>query len=141
MKQGLRPGISKVRRLSVDRDRTISFMGEEGRVYGTPEFIRDIEHLCRDLLLEHLDTGEDSVGIEVGVKHTAATLLGMEVEITAKVTAVDGRKVAFDIVARDEVESIGIGTHDRFVVDVGKTYERLKAKAKKRAAVHAGQTI
>jgi predicted thioesterase len=138
MKQSLRPGISKVRRLTVDRDRTISFMGEDGRVYGTPEFIRDIEHLCRDLLLEHSDTGEDSVGIEVSIKHTAATLLGMAVEITAQVTAVDGRKVAFEVSAGDELEPIGLGTHNRFIVDVAKTCERLKAKAGKRAPVHAG---
>jgi predicted thioesterase len=138
MNQNLRPGISKVRRLTIDRGRTISFMGEEGRVYGTPEFIRDIEQLCRDLLLEHSDTGEDSVGIGVSITHTTATLLGMEVEITAKVTAVDGRKIAFEVSARDELEPIGTGSHNRFVVDVVKTYERLKAKAGKRAAVHAG---
>jgi fluoroacetyl-CoA thioesterase len=138
MQQSLRPGISKVRRLTVDHDRTISFMGEEGRVYGTPEFIRDVEHLCRDLLLEHVDAGEDSVGIGVSITHTAATLLGMEVEITAKVTAVDGRKVTLEVSARDELEPIGMGSHNRFVVDVAKTHERLKAKASKRAAVHAG---
>jgi predicted thioesterase len=138
MKQSLRPGISKVRRLTVDRDRTIGFMGEEARVYGTPEFIRDIEHTCRDLLLEHSDAGEDSVGIEVTIKHTAATLLGMEVEIAATVTAMDGRRVALEVTARDELEPIGMGSHSRFIVDVAKTYERLKAKAAKRTAVHAG---
>ncbi len=58
----------------------------------------------------------------------------MEVEITATVTAVEGRKVSFDVSAKDEIEPIGGGTHTRFVVDVGKTYERLKAKAAKRAA-------
>ena len=52
MKPGLRPGISKVKRLIVDRGRTIGFMGEEGRVYSTPNFGRDIEHACRDILLE-----------------------------------------------------------------------------------------
>jgi predicted thioesterase len=138
MKQSLRPGISKVRRLTVDRDRTIGFMGEEARVYGTPEFIRDIEHTCRDLLLEHSDAGEDSVGIEVTIKHIAATLLGMEVEITATVAAVDGRKVAFEVSAKDELEPIGMGSLNRFIVDVAKTHERLKAKAGKRATVDAG---
>jgi predicted thioesterase len=138
MKESLRPGISKVRRLTIDRGRTISFMGEEGRVYGTPEFIRDIEHLCRDLLLEHTDGGEDSVGIEVSIKHTAATPLGMSAELTATVVAVDGRKVTLEVSAKDEVESIGMGTHNRFVVDVAKTHERLKAKAAKRATVPSG---
>ncbi len=137
MKQSLRLGLSKVRRIVVDRDRTISFMGEEGRVYGTPELARDIEHACRDILLEHADFGEDSVGIEIAVRHTAPTLPGMAVEITATVTAVEGRKVTFDVVAKDEVEPIGGATHTRFVVDLAKTYERLKAKMAKRAAAGA----
>ena len=134
MKQSLQPGVSVVRRFVVDEDRTISFMGDEGRVYGTPNFVRDAEHLCRDLLLEHADAGEDSVGIEVIIRHTAASLLGMEVEITATVMEVEGRKVTFEVSARDDLEPIGGGSHTRFVVDVAKTHERLKAKAAKRTA-------
>jgi len=139
MKESLRPGISKVRRLVVDRERTISFMGEEGRVYGTPYLGRDIEHTCRDLLLEHAEAGQDSVGMEITVRHTAPTLPGMEVEITATVTAVEGRKVTFEVSAKDELEPIGGGTHTRFVVDVGKTYERLRGKAAKLAAARSGR--
>ncbi len=138
MKQGLRPGVSKIKRLIVDRDRTTGFMGEEGRVYGTPELGRDIEYACRDIMLEYADPGEDSVGIEITVRHTAPTLPNMAVEITATVTAVEGRKVTFDIVAKDELEPIGGGTHTRFVVDVAKTYERLRAKAARRAAARVG---
>jgi fluoroacetyl-CoA thioesterase len=134
MKNSLQPGITKVRRLTIDRDRTISFMGEEGRVYATPSLLRDIEHTCRDLILENADTGEDSVGLEVVLRHTAAALLGTEVEITVKVTAVDGRKVTFEVSAKDVLDSIGNGTHTRFVVEVAKSQERLKAKAAKLAA-------
>ena len=107
-------------------------MGEEGRVYGTPFLVHDIEHTCRELLLQHIDPGEDSVGTAIAVKHLAPTLLGMDVEITATVSAVDGRKIAFEVTARDEFELISTGTHDRFIVDKAKTYERLKAKAAKR---------
>ena len=138
MKQSLRPGISKVKRFTVDRDRTISFMGEEGRVYATPSLIRDIEHACRDLLLEHLDEGEDSVGVEITVRHLAPTLPDMAVEITATVKSVEGRRVTFDVEAKDEIELIGSSTHTRFVVDIAKTHERLKVKAQKRAAARAG---
>ena len=134
MKQSLRPGISNVKRFSVDRDRTISFMGEEGRVYATPSLVRDMEHTCRDLLIEHADEGEDSVGVEITVRHLAATLPDMEVEITATVKSVEGRRVTFELKAKDEIEQIGVGSHTRFVVDVAKTFERLKAKAAKRAA-------
>jgi fluoroacetyl-CoA thioesterase len=138
MKQGLRPGVSKVKRLIVDRDRTAGFMGEEGRVYGTPELGRDIEYACREIMLEYADPGEDSVGIEITLRHTEPTLPGMAVEIAATVSAVEGRKVSFDVVAKDEIEPIGGGTHTRFVVDVAKTYERLKAKAARHAAARVG---
>ena len=134
MKQSLRQGISNVKRFSVDRDRTITFMGEEGRVYATPSLVRDMEHTCRDLLIDHADEGEDSVGVEITVRHLAATLPDMEVEITATVKALDGRRVTFELEAKDEMEQIGAGSHTRFVVDVAKTFERLKAKAAKRAA-------
>lgn len=134
MKDSLQPGLSKVRRIVVDRDRTIGFMGEEGRVYATPELCRDIEETCRELLLEHAETGEDSVGLEVSVRHTAPTLPEMQVEITATVAAVEGRKVNFIVTANDELEPIGEGKHVRFIVDRQKTYERLRAKAAKRAA-------
>ncbi len=138
MKATLCSGVSRINRITVDRDRSIGFMGEEGRVYGTPFLVRDIEQTCRELLLEHGDTGEDSVGTEIAIKHLAPTLLGMSVEITVKVSAVEGRKVSFDVSAKDEIEPICSGTHGRFVVDVGKTIERLKAKAAKRAGSKAG---
>jgi len=134
MKQSLRAGLSRTTRIIVDRDRTIGFMGEEGRVYATPSLVRDIEHTCRDLLLEHSDAGEDSVGMEVSVRHTAPTLIGMTVEITATIVAVDGRKVAFEVSAKDNLEPICLGSHSRFVVEKTKTLERLKAKAAKHAA-------
>ena len=132
MKADHRPGVLRTSQLVVDRDRSIGFMGEEGRVYGTPYLVRDIEHTCRDLLLEYGDAGEDSVGTDISIKHVAPTMLGMSVEITVTVSAVEGRKVSFDVSAKDEVEPICSGTHGRFVVDVGKTIERLKAKAAKR---------
>ncbi len=138
MKESLCPGASRTSRIEVDRDRTIGFMGEEGRVYGTPYLVRDIEMTCRQLILDHGDAGEDSVGTDVAIKHLAPTLLGMSVEITATVAAVDGRKVTFEISAKDELEQVCSGTHGRFVVDVNKTVERLKAKAAKLASVTSG---
>ena len=80
MKPTLAPGITATREFVVDRDRTIDFMGEEARVYATPMLVRDIEVTCRELLLAHLDPGEDSVGTRVEIDHLAATLLGMKVD-------------------------------------------------------------
>jgi fluoroacetyl-CoA thioesterase len=135
MKSSLQAGATLTRRIVIDRDRTIGFMGEDARVYATPSMIMDIEQTCRDLIMEHADAGEDSVGIEVSVKHLAATLPGMTVEIAVKVSSVEGRKVVFEVSAKDELEAISTGTHTRFVVDVAKTIERLKAKAAKRDAL------
>jgi predicted thioesterase len=134
MKANLQPGVTRVRRVEVDRARTIGFMGEEARTYATPSMILDIEHTCRELIIEHADAGEDSVGMEVCVKHLAPTLLGMTAEVTVKVTAVEGRKVQFEVAVRDEFDAVGAGTHTRFVVDKAKTLERLKAKAARLAA-------
>jgi fluoroacetyl-CoA thioesterase len=131
MKPTLQPGISFTRRVVVDSARNIGFMGEEGRVYGTPYMIMDIEETCRQLILQHADAGEDSVGIDVSVKHLAATLPNMTVEIAVRVTGVEGRKVAFEVHAKDELDTISTGSHERFVVDISRTAERLKVKAAK----------
>ncbi|MBT4521296.1 MAG: LysR family transcriptional regulator [Halieaceae bacterium] len=131
MKDSLMPGLEMTRQIDVDTDRTIGFMGDECRVYGTPYLLQDIEILCRDLLLEHSDEGEDSVGTHVQLEHSAATLLGMWVEITVTITEVARRAVTFDFVARDALEQVAAGTHGRFVVDVETTAARLKGKLAK----------
>jgi predicted thioesterase len=131
MKSTLAPGIASTTRIEIDRDRTIDFMGEHARVYATPMLVRDIEIACRNLLLAHLDPGEDSVGTRVEVDHLAATLLGMPVTLTVTVAEVKGRAVTFDVAGSDSVEPICRGRHGRFVVDVKTTEQRLVAKAKK----------
>jgi len=138
MKPSLRPGVTRVNRIAIGRERTIGFMGEQARTYATPAMIRDIEYTCRDLIVEHADPGEDSVGMEVAVKHLAPTLMGMTVEIAVRVIAVDGRKVSFEATVKDELDQVGAGTHTRFVVEKAKTFERLKAKAA-RLAGQSGQ--
>jgi fluoroacetyl-CoA thioesterase len=134
MKDSLRAGVSLTKSIVVDRDRTISFMGEEARVYATPRLVSDIEYTCRDLILAHADAGEDSVGTEVALKHLAPSLLGMTVEITVTVSEIDRRRITFEVAAKDEFDAISAGTHTRFVVEVAKTIERLKAKAARRDA-------
>lgn len=138
MKPTLRPGATRTSRIVVDDERTTGVMGDAGRVYSTPNLVRDLERACRDLLIDHADPNEDSVGMEVVIKHIAPTLPGMVVEITATVTAVDGRKVSFDVSAKDELEPIGIGSHRRFVIDKSKPSDRLAIKAEKLAKLRRG---
>lgn len=131
MKASLVTGVQSTTQLTVDRDRTIDFMGEAARVYATPVLVRDIEVACRNLLLQHLDAGEDSVGTRVEIDHVAATLLGMQVELNVRVVELNGRAVTFEIEGRDSVEPICRGRHSRFIVDVAKTAQRLAAKAQR----------
>jgi len=131
MKATLAAGITGTSKFTVDRERTIDFMGERARVYATPMLLRDIEMACRELLLRHLDAGEDSVGTRVELDHLAATPMGLAVELTVTVTAVEGRAVTLEFEGRDSVDAICRGKHQRFVVDVEKTQARLAAKMAK----------
>ncbi|HSG77426.1 MAG TPA: LysR family transcriptional regulator [Burkholderiales bacterium] len=134
MKPTLAPGITATRAFGVDRERTIDFMGEDARVYATPMLVRDIEVTCRELLLAHLEPGEDSVGTRVEIDHLAATLFGMQVEITATLAELKGRAAVFDVVATDGLDTICRGRHARFIANVAQVKERLKQKQAKAAA-------
>ena len=138
MKPTLQTGLTSQVSFDIDRERTIDFMGDAARVYATPMLVRDIEIACRNLLLQHLDVGEDSVGTRVEIDHIGATLLGMRVELTVRVAEINGRAVVFEVEGRDTVEPIVRGRHSRFVVDVAKTAQRLAAKAQKAKAAQGG---
>ena len=131
MSEPLQPGLTRTERVTVDRDRTIGFMGDECRVYSTPKLLYDIEIACRNLLLAHGEPGKDSVGTRVEIDHIGATLMGMWVEITVKLTEVNGNAVSFEFSARDAIEQIARGRHNRFIVSLEKTAQRLKAKLAK----------
>lgn len=131
MKTTLQPGLRHTARFEVDRDRTIGFMGEKARVYATPMLVRDVEVACRELLLQHLDPGEDSVGTRIELDHLAATLLGMPVELEVELVGVKGRAATFSVQGKDSVDAICRATHQRFIVDVATTEQRLAAKAAK----------
>ncbi len=105
-------------------------MGEDLRVYSTPHLVRDMEATCRDLLMEHAEDDEDSVGAHMRIDHMGATLLGMHVDVTARVTEVDGPRVTFEIEAHDPLEQVGRAKHVRFVINKSRQGARLEKKAR-----------
>jgi fluoroacetyl-CoA thioesterase len=131
MKSTLQVGLTFTKRILVDEGRCIGFMGKEGMVYATPRMVSDVEHACRDFLLEHLDEGEDSVGAHVSIDHLAATPPGLEVTIDVRIVEVDKRRVTFEFSVRDPIEECGRGKHVRFVADKARSFERIKAKRAK----------
>ena len=131
MSEPLQAGLTASRRIDIDRERTISFMGDECRVYSTPRMLYVIEMACRDLLLLHLEPGKDSVGTRVELDHVGATLMGMWVEVSVTLATVNGNAVSFDFTVRDAIEEVARGKHNRFIVGIEKTAQRLQAKRAK----------
>jgi predicted thioesterase len=137
MKDTFKEGMTRTRTITVDKDRTIGFLGEDLRVYATPHLISDIEQTCLGFIKEYADDNEHSVGIYIEVTHGAGSPLGMSVDITITVKEIDRRKITFDVVAHDGIDEICTCTHTRFVVDVDKLKERVQAKVAKAKAMQA----
>ena len=97
-------------------------------VFATPMMVALMEKAACKALENNLDEGSTTVGTKVDVEHVAATPVGMEVTVTATVTAVDGRKISFNVEAFDEAGLIGKGVHDRFVVGAEKFTSKTYAK-------------
>ena len=98
------------------------------QVFATPMMVTAMENAALNAVRDYLDTGESAVGTAVNVRHLAATPVGHLVTAVAEVTKVDGRRIEFNVSARDEIEEIGNGTHERMVVDMGRLDQRLAAK-------------
>ena len=99
-------------------------------VFATGFMVGMIEITCMQMLSACLERSEGSVGIHIDVSHEAPTPVGMLVTVSATVRAIEGRKVTWDVVVKDEEEIIGRGTHQRFVVDLKRFIARVQAKAK-----------
>ena len=114
----------------VEKEDTAQAVGSgELLVYATPCMVALMEGAACESIAPFLGEGESSVGISMNVNHTSATPVGMEVRAESEVTAVDGKKISFQIIAYDEVGEIGRATHERFIIKaerfLEKTYDKL----------------
>lgn len=98
------------------------------QVFATPMMVTIMENAALNAIRDYLEPGESAVGTVVNVRHLAATPVGHQVTATATVTKVDGRRIEFDVSARDEIEEIGTGTHERMLVDMARLRSKLAAK-------------
>ncbi len=135
MREGLQIGCEAELTWTADPSRVIHLgaAGADGGavVFCTPAMIDLMEHAARKALEPYLEDGEESVGSLVNVEHLAATPIGSRVRGVAKVTAIEGRLIDFEIQAFDAVELIGRGTHRRAVVRTNKLAAKVKEKAVK----------
>jgi fluoroacetyl-CoA thioesterase len=129
------PGLTGTAELVVGPEHTAPFVGS-GRiaVLATPVMINLIEAAALAAVEHLLPAGHQSLGIQLDISHTAATPMGLRVIATAEVSRVEGRTISFRVMARDELETIGGGTHRRVVVSVSRFDERVQRKLRKNAA-------
>jgi fluoroacetyl-CoA thioesterase len=97
-------------------------------VLATPIMIMMMENAALNAIKPYLDANESALGTHVDVLHLAATPVGRSVTASAEVTKVDGRHIEFQIDAKDGIEQIGTGIHERMIIDLAKFAQRLKAK-------------
>jgi predicted thioesterase len=126
----LKAGTSAELTVVVDESMTADRLGNPGAaVFATPMLVRYFESAALQLLAPELETGQGSVGISLNVRHLAATPVGMEITFRATLAEVDGRRLTFRLEAADERETVGEGTHERFLVDMEKFLSRVRAKS------------
>ena len=114
----------------VEREDTAAEVGSGSLlVYATPCMAALMEGAACEAIEAGLEDGETTVGIELNLKHIAATPVGMEVRAEAEVTAVEGKIITFTIHAYDEAGQIGSADHKRALVNaqrfLNKTYAKL----------------
>ena len=97
-------------------------------VFATPYMIALMENAASIPLLPYLAADEGTVGTHLDVAHTSATPIGMKVWADAVVTAVDGKKITFEVSAFDEAGEIGRGTHERFIIRPEKFLAKAQGK-------------
>jgi fluoroacetyl-CoA thioesterase len=117
-------------RRRVDPEMTADRWGNPGVVaLATPEVVGLCEQAAALAVAPHLGPGETSVGTRVDIRHLAPTPVGMEVRATARVVAVEGRRITLAVEVRDAVEKVAEGTHERVVVPADRFAARLADKA------------
>ena len=121
-KATLEPGIERVDDFEV-ADRLLTDVGGTigVKVLSTPGMIAVMERTSAVLSLQHLPDGQATVGFEVCVKHVAAAGEGAECTVRSTLReVVDERKLRFDVEVTEGERTIGVGTHERRVIEIGK---------------------
>ena len=124
-------GLNAEIEIVVEEKDTAAFYGSGlVNVLSTPRVISLLEGAAVEAIKNELTGDETSVGTKICIEHIAPTPVGMKVLASAKLVKVDGRKLTFEISARDERELIARGTHERFIVNFNKFMERARSKKK-----------
>jgi fluoroacetyl-CoA thioesterase len=138
MKPSLHPGATYTHIYVVPSNKTVPNLYPDApefaampAVFATGYMVGLMEWACMKVMAPHLDAGEGSLGIDINVNHTAATLPGQTITVVATCTEVKGRRLTFKVTAHDGIDKIGEGTHSRAVVPWDRFTAMVNAKAVK----------
>lgn len=118
-------GISNEITREVTNETTAAVLGSGTlEVYATPAMVALMEETCMKSVQEEMEEGCGTVGTGLTIHHVSATPVGMKVRCASKLVEVDGRKLVFDVQAFDEAGLIGQGTHERFIIENDKFFQK-----------------
>ena len=125
----LETGIKGTRTVTVNESNTAKVMGSGTLdVFATPALIALMEETCWRSVAHELEEGCGTVGTLLEIKHTAPTPVGMKVTCESTLTEVDGRRLVFEVIARDAKGVVGEGKHERFTIQNEKFQVKANAK-------------
>jgi len=136
MKESLKPGIVYEHSFLIPPTKTVPSLYPEAEefvvmpeVFATGFLVGFLEWSCIKAVNPHIDwPNEQTVGTHIDVSHEAATPPGMEVTARVELVEVDGRRLVFKVEARDAVDLISRGRHERFIIIRDKFDARLEEK-------------
>lgn len=101
------------------------------KVFATPSMAALMELTAWKSVAPYLEEGQCTVGTKLNLNHTASTPIGMKVFCESELVAVEGRKLVFKIIVKDECGVIGDSEHERFIVENVKFQNKTDAKLNK----------
>ena len=130
MEFDIKIGTTKERVIKTNSNQTTSFLWEGENVLSTPSMISEMEETCRLLLKDFVlkEKEWDSVGTIVDIKHIAMTPVGSTIRLKAIIESVNNRRVMFNLEVFDDIEKIGEGKHERFIINVAKFKSKFEEK-------------
>ncbi len=125
----IEPGlIGEVTHCVTEADTAATYGSGLAPVLSTPHLIALMENAAQKALNPFMAEGQSAVGTHIDMRHLAATPVGMAVRVRAELTAIEGRRLRFQIEAWDEAEKIGECTHERALIHLERFMQRVAQK-------------
>jgi fluoroacetyl-CoA thioesterase len=125
----LKVGLTFEKTITVNESHAARHLAGKGiQVFSTPEMVRLMEECALEGVLPYLQPNQNTVGIRVEMRHLAATPVGMRVTARCTLVEIDRRRLVFQAEVHDELDKVGEGVNERFIVEREKHEQRLGEK-------------